>query len=60
LDVMTTHDADVPIHIRFYIVIDLWEHAYYIDYEYQRKKYLENIFRYINWNHVIHPLIDFI
>jgi len=58
LDVMTTHDADVPIHIRFYIVIDLWEHAYYIDYEYQRKKYLENIFRYINWNHVITPLIN--
>ncbi len=58
LDVMTTHDADVPIHIRFYLVIDLWEHAYYIDYEYQRKKYLENIFRYINWNHVITPLID--
>lgn len=60
LDVMTTHDADVPIHIRFYLVIDLWEHAYYIDYEYQRKKYLENIFRYINWNHVITPLIYFI
>jgi Fe-Mn family superoxide dismutase len=59
LDVMTTHDADVPIDIRFYIVIDLWEHAYYIDYEYQRKKYLENIFRYINWNHVITPIIDF-
>ena len=58
LDVMTTHDADVPIHIRFYLVIDLWEHAYYIDYEYQRKKYLENIFRYINWNHVITPLIN--
>ena len=60
LDVITTHDADVPIHIHFYLVIDLWEHAYYVDYEYQRKKYLENIFRYINWNHVINPLIDFL
>ena len=59
LDVMTTHDADVPIHIHLYLVIDLWEHAYYVDYEYQRKKYLENIFRYINWNHIINPLIDF-
>ena len=58
LDVITTHDADVPIHIHFYLVIDLWEHAYYVDYEYQRKKYLENIFRYINWNHVINPLIN--
>jgi Fe-Mn family superoxide dismutase len=59
LDVLTTHDADVPTHVRFYLCIDLWEHAYYIDYEYQRKKYLENIFRYINWNHVIKPLINF-
>jgi Fe-Mn family superoxide dismutase len=59
LDVMTTHDADVPIHLRFYLVIDLWEHAYYVDYEYQRKKYLEKIFRYINWNHVINPIINF-
>jgi Fe-Mn family superoxide dismutase len=58
LDVMTTHDADVPIHVRFYLVIDLWEHAYYIDYEYQRKKYLEKIFRYINWNNVINPIIN--
>ena len=59
LDVMTTHDADVPMHIHFYLCIDLWEHAYYVDYEYQRKKYLENIFRYINWNNVITPLINF-
>lgn len=59
LDVMTTHDADVPININFYLVIDLWEHAYYIDYEYQRRKYLENIFRYINWNYIINPLINF-
>jgi Fe-Mn family superoxide dismutase len=58
LDVMTTHDADVPIKIHFYLCIDLWEHAYYIDYEYQRKKYLEKIFRYINWNHIINPIIN--
>jgi len=58
LDVVTTHDADVPIHLHFYLVIDLWEHAYYIDYEYQRKKYLEKIFRYINWNNVINPIIN--
>ena len=59
LDVMTTHDADVPIHIRFYLCIDLWEHAYYVDYEFQRKIYLENIFLYINWNNIITPLINF-
>jgi len=58
LDVVTTHDADVPIHLHFYLVIDLWEHAYYIDYEYQRKKYLEKIFRYINWNLVLNTIVN--
>lgn len=53
LDVITTHDAIVPIDINFFICIDLWEHAYYIDYEYKRKEYLQNIFKLINWNIIL-------
>jgi Fe-Mn family superoxide dismutase len=58
LDVITTHDADVPTNLHFFICIDLWEHAYYVDFEYQRKKYLEKIFRFINWNNIINPLFN--
>jgi Fe-Mn family superoxide dismutase len=53
LDVITTHDAIVPLNINFFICIDLWEHAYYVDYEYKRKEYLQNIFKLINWNIIL-------
>ena len=53
LDVLTTHDAIVPIDINFFICIDLWEHAYYVDYEFKRKEYLQNIFKLINWNIIL-------
>lgn len=32
--------------------IDVWEHAYYIDYRNARPKYIEHFFELINWNHV--------
>ena len=34
------------------IVIDVWEHAYYLNYQSSRKKYLTDIWRNINWNAV--------
>jgi Fe-Mn family superoxide dismutase len=32
--------------------LDVWEHAYYLDYRYKRKKYIENFFKIINWKKV--------
>jgi Fe-Mn family superoxide dismutase len=32
--------------------IDLWEHAYYIDYRNRRTEYINNWFEIINWNFV--------
>ncbi|MGL2966330.1 superoxide dismutase [Flavobacterium sp. XGLA_31] len=32
--------------------LDVWEHAYYLDYQYKRKKYIENFFKIINWKKV--------
>lgn len=31
------------------LVIDIWEHAYYLDYITNKKEYANNIFDYINW-----------
>ncbi len=30
--------------------IDVWEHAYYLDYQYKRKRYIENFFKIIKFN----------
>jgi len=34
------------------LVVDVWEHAYYIDTRNARAKYLENFFQIINWEFV--------
>jgi Fe-Mn family superoxide dismutase len=32
--------------------VDLWEHAYYLEYKADRKTYLENFVKVINWDFV--------
>lgn len=32
------------------LVIDIWEHAYYLDYVTKKKEYANDIFEFINWN----------
>ena len=32
--------------------LDLWEHAYYLEYKSERDKYIKNFFRVINWKYV--------
>lgn len=56
LDVITTHDAIIPYEKKILGVIDLWEHAYYLDYESERKKYLENMFKMIDWKRIYNKL----
>jgi len=34
------------------LTIDIWEHAYYLDYKNSRPNYLENIWKVINWKKV--------
>jgi Fe-Mn family superoxide dismutase len=34
------------------LLIDWWEHAWALDYQHDKKKYLENQWKIINWNHV--------
>ncbi len=34
------------------LVIDVWEHAYYLKYQNKRQEYIENFFKVINWEKV--------
>jgi Fe-Mn family superoxide dismutase len=34
------------------LALDLWEHAYYLDYQYKRKNYVDAFFKVINWSKV--------
>lgn len=52
LFVQDTHDAGTPVIdplVTPLIVIDLWEHAYYLDYKNDRAAYIDAIWPIINW-----------
>ena len=51
ISIETTSDAENPIRQGKMplLVIDVWEHAYYLDYHNERERYLESITRILNW-----------
>jgi superoxide dismutase, Fe-Mn family len=59
LAVIRTANADLPMKQgqRALLTIDLWEHAYYIDYRNARPKYIEVFLRnLVNWNFALENL----
>jgi Fe-Mn family superoxide dismutase len=52
LEIVNTSNAENPFKTQSkpLLTIDVWEHAYYIDYRNARAKYIENFWNIIDWD----------
>lgn len=57
--IMSTSNADSPVgtHLTPLLVLDVWEHAYYLDYQNERAKYVDSFLEnLINWDFALENL----
>lgn len=54
LDIVNTSNAAVPITdgLRPLLTVDVWEHAYYVDFLNRRDSYLQSFWKIVNWDFV--------
>jgi superoxide dismutase, Fe-Mn family len=54
LSIINTSNADNALKTNYQalLTVDIWEHAYYIDYRNLRASYLQNFSKIINWDFV--------
>ena len=62
LEYRQTKNQDMPSDLgqdyRPLLTIDIWEHAYYLDYKNLRPTYLKEMWKIINWKKVADRLAD--
>ena len=60
MQVLSLSNADNPLRhgLTPILTIDLWEHAYYLDYQNRRAEYLKNFWLLVNWRVVSRRIIS--
>lgn len=53
LGLAPTKDADTPVgtDVTPILTLDVWEHAYYVDFRNDRGKFIEGFWNHVNWKH---------
>lgn len=46
------HNQNTYPDVNYLLVIDVWEHAYYLDYKNERDRFIDEIFKIIDWEMV--------
>jgi Fe-Mn family superoxide dismutase len=49
-EIHTIHNHEYRKGMDIALIIDAWEHAWALDYQHDKQKYLDNIWRIINWD----------
>ncbi len=52
------HNVNICPGIKILMVLDVWEHAYYLDYKNKRNKFVEAFWKIVNWKKVEKRLND--
>jgi superoxide dismutase, Fe-Mn family len=49
---MWANRTSVPTNVRPLLAMDVWEHAYYLDYQFDRERYIDAYLKHIaNWDY---------
>lgn len=62
LSITTSANQDNPLNDKMpapILCLDIWEHAYYVDYTYDRAGYVKNWFNVIDWERVSKRYLDY-
>jgi len=62
LEIINTANQDGPwsLHLRPLIAIDVWEHAYYLDYGAKREEYVKKLLQHLlNWEYISECYLDY-
>ena len=59
LSVVKTANQDTPLPLVPLLLCDVWEHAYYLDYQNRRADYFESWWRKANWVEISHAYASF-